>query len=254
VTSVIPADDAAAIEEAVEGLGRGEVAGVPTDTVYGLAVDPFRSDAVARVFALKARPADVALPVLVGGWDQVESIAGPLPVSARYLADRHWPGALTLVVPRNRRFTADLGGRESPPFTVGVRWPAHPVIQALCSAVGPLAVTSANRHGQAPLTTALEVASAFPRPGNEIGSQARWEIGVAEAELRDLGVGIVLDGGTCDGTPSTVVECRGPAARCLRDGALPWSTLYEAATRRDPGTISADRTFSVDETAGTGGN
>jgi L-threonylcarbamoyladenylate synthase len=245
VTGVIPADDAAAIEQAVERLGGGDVVGVPTDTVYGLAVDPFRPDAVARVFALKARPADVALPVLVGGWDQVELLAGPLPASARYLADRHWPGALTLVVPRSRRFTADLGGRESPPFTVGVRWPAHPVIQALCSAAGPLAVTSANRHGQAPLTTALEVATAFPRPGDEIGSQARWEIGVAESELKDLGVGIVLDGGTCDGTPSTVVECRGPAARCLRDGALPWSTLYEVGARRDSGTISADGTPSI---------
>jgi L-threonylcarbamoyladenylate synthase len=227
LTCVIPAADAAAIEQAVDGLGRGEVVGVPTDTVYGLAVDPFRPDAVTRVFALKARPADVALPVLVGGWDQVELIVGTLPVSARYLADRYWPGALTLVVPRSRRFSADLGGRESPPFTVGVRWPAHPVIQALCSAAGPLAVTSANRHGQAPLTEALQVASAFPRAGSEIGSQTRWDIGVREAELADLGVGIVLDGGTCDGTPSTVVECRGPASRCLRDGALPWSTLYE---------------------------
>jgi tRNA threonylcarbamoyl adenosine modification protein (Sua5/YciO/YrdC/YwlC family) len=245
VTSVILADDAAAIEQAVEGLGRGEVVGVPTDTVYGLAVDPFRTDAVARVFALKSRPSDVALPVLVAGWDQVELIAGPLPISARYLADRHWPGALTLVVPRNRRFTADLGGRESPPFTVGVRWPDHPVIQALCSAVGPLAVTSANRHGQAPLVAAEQVASAFPRPGSEIGAQTRWEIGVSEAELGDLGVGIVLDGGTCDGTPSTVVECRGPASRCLRDGALPWSTLYDAATRRDPSSISADGTAVV---------
>ncbi|HXA31118.1 MAG TPA: L-threonylcarbamoyladenylate synthase [Acidimicrobiales bacterium] len=245
MTTVIPADDAVAIERAADGLVRGDVVGVPTDTVYGLAVDPFRPDAVTRVFALKARPADVALPVLVGGWDQVELLAGPLPVSARNLADRHWPGALTLVVPRHRSFTADLGGRESPPFTVGLRWPAHPVIQALCSAVGPLAVTSANRHGQAPLTNAWQVASVFPRRGNGIGSQTRWPIGVPPAELAELGVGIVLDGGTCAGTPSTVVECRGPAARCLRDGALPWSTLYEAATRRDPGSISADGTPPV---------
>jgi tRNA A37 threonylcarbamoyladenosine synthetase subunit TsaC/SUA5/YrdC len=186
---------------------------------------------VKRVFALKARPAAVALPVLVGGWDQVELIAGTLPLSARDLADRHWPGALTLVVPRNRGFTADLGGRESPPFTVGVRWPAHPVIQALCAIAGPVAVTSANRHGEAPFTAAQQVASAFPRADSEIGAQARWEIGLQEEELGDLGVGIVLDAGTCDGTPSTVVECRGPASRCLRDGALRWSTLYPASSR-----------------------
>jgi L-threonylcarbamoyladenylate synthase len=218
ITTVVPADDPAAIDRAAEALARGEVVGIPTDTVYGLAVDPFQPEAVARVFALKARPADVALPVLVGGWDQVELIAGQLPVSARYLADRYWPGALTLVVPRSRGFTADLGGRESPPFTVGVRWPDHPIVQALCALSGPLAVTSANRHGKPPFTAAQEVASAFP--------EVRSEGGGEKARLGSVGVGIVLDGGPRDGTPSTVVECRGPASRCLRDGALPWSTLH----------------------------
>jgi L-threonylcarbamoyladenylate synthase len=237
MTSVIPAHGAAAIEQAVDALCRGEVVGVPTDTVYGLAVDPWQADAVQRVFALKGRPAAVALPVLVAGWDQVESIAGTLPLSARHLADRHWPGALTLVVPRSRGFTADLGGRESPPFTVGVRWPAHPVIQALCGLVGPLAVTSANRHGEAPCTAAHQVASAFPRADADMGAQARGKAGLKgeivlrEEELDGLGVGLVLDGGTCDGTPSTVVECRGPASRCLRDGALPWATLYPPTSR-----------------------
>jgi L-threonylcarbamoyladenylate synthase len=88
MTRVVPADDPAAIEQAAEALAAGEVVGIPTDTVYGLAVDPFRPDAVARVFALKERSTSVALPVLVGGWDQVELIAGTLPVSARFLADR----------------------------------------------------------------------------------------------------------------------------------------------------------------------
>ena len=76
MTRIVPADDPAALEQAAEALGRGEVVGVPTDTVYGLAVDPFRPDAVDRVFALKGRPAEVALPVLVGGGDQVELVAG----------------------------------------------------------------------------------------------------------------------------------------------------------------------------------
>ena len=224
MTRVIPEDDPSAIEQAVDALARGEVVGIPTDTVYGLAVIPFRPDAVSRVFALKSRPADVALPVLVGGWEQVELIADNLPVSAQNLADRYWPGALTLVVPRSRTFTADLGGREHPPFSVGVRWADHPVVQALCAVCGPLAVTSANRHGEPPFTEARQVAaacaSAEPRPGSEEGSE--------EGTAGDVSVGIVVDGGTCAGTPSTVVECRGPAARCLRDGALPWSTLYRA--------------------------
>ncbi|HEX4245524.1 MAG TPA: L-threonylcarbamoyladenylate synthase [Acidimicrobiales bacterium] len=218
MTPIILEDDPSAIGQAAEALARGEVVGIPTDTVYGLAVVPFRPDAVSRVFALKARPADVALPVLVGGWDQVELIADRLPVSAQNLADRFWPGALTLVVPRSRGFTADLGGRESPPVSVGLRWPDHPVVQALCAACGPLAVTSANRHGQPPCTEATQVAAAFtpPEPGN----------GSTEGGPGDISVGIVIDGGTCEGIPSTVVECRGPAARCLRDGSLTWSTLY----------------------------
>ena len=226
MTRIVQADDPAALEQGAEALGRGEVVGVPTDTVYGLAVDPLRPDAVARVFALKGRPESAALPVLVGGWDQVELIAGTLPLSARLLADRYWPGALTLVVPRHHRFTADLGGRESPPYTVGVRWPAHPVVQALCAMSGPLAVTSANRHGEAPFTTAQQVASAFPRTAHDPLSK-KGPSGPGGDVMVGVGVGIVLDGGRCAGIPSTVVECRGPASRCLRDGAIPWSTLYE---------------------------
>jgi L-threonylcarbamoyladenylate synthase len=213
MTHVVPADHPGAIEQAAEALAAGEVVGIPTDTVYGLAVDPFRPDAVARVFALKARPTSVALPVLIGGWDQVELIAGKLPESARFLAVRYWPGALTLVVPRRKGFTADLGGPESPPVTVGVRWPAHPVVEALCALSGPMAVTSANRHGQPPFTAAQQVASAFSQAASGAPSAS--------------GVGMVLDGGTCDGIPSTVVECQGSVSRCLRDGAIPWSTLYE---------------------------
>jgi tRNA threonylcarbamoyl adenosine modification protein (Sua5/YciO/YrdC/YwlC family) len=244
MTRVVPADHPTAIEQAAEALAAGEVVGIPTDTVYGLAVDPFRPDAVARVFALKARSTSVALPVLVGAWDQVELIAGTLPESARFLADRHWPGALTLVVPRSEGFTADLGGPESPPVTVGVRWPAHPVVEALCAVSGPLAVTSANRHGQPPFTVAQQVASAFSQADSGIpsASGAPSDSGVPAASgvlpnegLRGrsdeagvaMGVGIVLDGGTCDGIPSTVVECQDSTSRCLRDGAIPWSTLYE---------------------------
>ncbi len=237
MTRIVPADDPAALEEAAEALGRGEVVGVPTDTVYGLAVDPFRPDAVARVFALKGRPESAALPVLVGGWDQVELLAEKLPVSAQFLADRHWPGALTLVVPRHRRFTADLGGRESPPFTVGVRWADHPVTEALCAMCGPLAVTSANRHGQPPCTAAEQVASAFPQAADDPSSRGGSR-GLREAVVAEVGVGIVLDGGRCAGIPSTVVECRGPASRCLRDGAIPWSTLYDGTNGRTPATLS----------------
>ncbi len=193
-----------ALEQAAKALASGAVVAIPTDTVYGLAADPFQPAAVEALFALKGRPEDVALPVLVGGPDQVGALAGELPPSARRLADRHWPGALTLVVPRDRTFTADLGGRGSARQTVAVRWPDDGFVTALCRAAGPLAVTSANRHGEPPLVSAGAVATVFD--------------GRAD-------IALVVDGGMRDGIPSTVVECRGPAVRCLREGTVPWDDV-----------------------------
>jgi tRNA threonylcarbamoyl adenosine modification protein (Sua5/YciO/YrdC/YwlC family) len=183
------------------------VVAIPTDTVYGLAVDPSQPGAVDRVFALKERPGEVALPVLVTGWGQVEMVAGTLEGAAQGFADQYWPGPLTLVVPRRGRFRADLGGELAASWTVGLRWPDHPVVQALCTAIGPLAVTSANRHAEPPATSAEDVIVAF---------------------TGDDRLSAVLDGGVCDGAPSTVVECRGPVSRCLREGAIRW----DGSTRR----------------------
>ena len=197
--------DRAPLLEAAAALAEGMVVALPTDTVYGLAADPTQPDAVQRLFALKGRPAEVPLPVLVAGPDQVAQIAGPLEVAAASLAKRFWPGPLTLVVPRRPGFTADLGGPPAARSTVGVRWPDHEVARALCELLGPLAVTSANLHGQPPATTASGVAAAFTG--------------------RDQPA-LILDGGTCDGVPSTVVECRGPASRCLREGALAWDVVH----------------------------
>jgi L-threonylcarbamoyladenylate synthase len=193
-------------------LRAGGVVAVPTDTVYGLAADPGQPQAVERLFTIKERPSDVALPVLVGGRDQVAAVAGSLDGAADLLADRYWPGPLTLVVPRRGSFTADLGGPPTARLSVGVRWPDHPVVQGLCRELGPLAVTSANRHGSPPATRAGAVAEIF----------------ADESELT-----LILDGGLCDGTPSTVVECQGSALRCLRQGAIPWSDL-EAWARGRP--------------------
>ncbi len=203
----LDADDPVDVEQAASRLAAGMVVAIPTDTVYGLAVDPMQPGAVHRIFALKRRPGEVALPVLVGGWSQVESVAGRLEVAARDLADRFWPGPLTLVVPRADDFEADLGGRPEARGTVGVRWPDHPVVRALCAAVGPLAVTSANRHGQPPATLAQEVISVFST---------------------DDRLAAVVDAGVCDGVPSTVVECHGEEAWCLRKGGIPWSGSMQA--------------------------
>jgi L-threonylcarbamoyladenylate synthase len=207
MTRLVAANASGAVREAAAALADGAVVAVPTDTVYGLAVDPTQPEAVERLFALKGRPTDVPLPILVAGPEQVALVTGQLEAAALALAERYWPGPLTLVVPRPPGFTVDLGGPVAARQTVGVRRPDHPVVVALCELLGPLAVTSANLHGDPPATSAQEVVQAFA--------------GSDQPEM-------VLDGGVCDGVPSTVVECRGPASRCLREGALAWSVLQGA--------------------------
>ncbi|HEX2119827.1 MAG TPA: L-threonylcarbamoyladenylate synthase, partial [Acidimicrobiales bacterium] len=137
-----------AILQAVRALAQGQPIGIPTDTVYGLAVDPFRPGAADRLFAAKRRPRDVNLPLLVTGVDQALAVSTAVPELALELMERYWPGPLTIVIPAKPGLGADLGEDE---LTVGVRSPAHPVPQALCAAAGPLATTSANRHGEPPL-------------------------------------------------------------------------------------------------------
>ncbi|MGH9017749.1 MAG: L-threonylcarbamoyladenylate synthase, partial [Acidimicrobiales bacterium] len=196
-------DDVAAVTEldiaaAADALRAGAVVAIPTDTVYGLAVDPSRRGGTDRLFTVKQRPVSVEIPVLVAGPDQAQALAGPggLAAPARRLAAAFWPGSLTIVMARDPSLGWDLGGDSR---TVGVRCPAHAVARRLCRDVGPLATTSANRHGGAPLVTAAAVRDAF---GDDVA--------------------VVIDGGTCDGVPSTVVDVSGPTVACVRDGAVPW--------------------------------
>ena len=193
---------AAALDQAVEMLARGWPIGLPTDTVYGLAGALDVAGACDRIFAMKGRNRHVRLPVLVAGLDQARDLCHGVPSFASVLMDRFWPGALTVVLPARPGVAAALGDDDA---TIGVRSPAHPVALALCRMVGPLATTSANRHGRPPLTTAAEVAAVF-----------------GEA------LPMVLDGGTCAGDPSTVVDCTGSEPRLLRPGRLPWSEVVEA--------------------------
>ena len=190
-------DAGEAMARASGALSAGDVVAIPTDTVYGLAADPTRAGATGALFALKGRPAELDLPVLVASVEQAEALAGPdgLPAPARWLADAFWPGALTVVVPRRAGLEWDLGSAGD---TVGLRLPDHPIARALCERVGPLAATSANRHGEPPCTDAASVTAVFG------------------AHL------VVVDGGRCAGRPSTVVTVIGSTARCLREGAVSW--------------------------------
>lgn len=190
-----------AIRAAKEALLDGGVVAIPTDTVYGLAANAFLPGATDRLFKVKQRPRAVSLPVLVSGIDEAVSLGEAVPDGAVALMDRFWPGPLTIVIPSRPGLSADLGDDEA---TIGVRCADHPVAMALCWAVGPLATTSANLHGQPTLRTAAEV----------------------EAALGSV-VSVVLDGGRCDGHPSTVVDCTGQEPKLLREGRVPWAEVRD---------------------------
>jgi len=188
-----------AVAQAARVLVEGRPVGIPTDTVYGLAVDPFRPGATDRVFRAKRRRRDVKLAVLVAGLEQALTLADALPDGVLALVARFWPGPLTVVVRSRPGLAVELGGDDG---TIGMRCPAHPVARALCSVAGPLATTSANLHGESPLVTAAKVASTF-------GSA----------------VPVVLDGGPCTGRPSTVVDCTTEDPGLLREGGVAWDEV-----------------------------
>ena len=189
------ADPSRALDAAVAALRAGGVVLLPTDTVYGLAVATEVPDAIARLFELKGRHRDIPIAVLVADAEQAWRLSAvPLPESAGRLAARWWPGALTLVVPRRAGWDVDLGGD---PATVGVRCPDHDLVRAVCREVGPLATTSANRHGQATPPTAAEAL-------DQVGP-----------------VDLVIDGGRLAGAASTVVDCTVEPVRVVREGVIP---------------------------------
>lgn len=183
-----------AIEAAARAVRAGELIVVPTDTVYGIAARPDRKKATALLFTAKRRPRDLTLPVLVGDVEDAGRV-GVLDERARALADRFWPGGLTLVLPRTelaRRW--DLGAEKQ---TAGVRVPDHPVALALLRTTGPLAVTSANRSGE-------------PTPSDCPGVRALFGQMVA----------VYLCAGPVGALASTIVDVSGPDPKVIREGAI----------------------------------
>ncbi len=191
---VSPGISEGALVAAERALVNGELVVVPTDTVYGLAARPDLRAATARLFTTKRRPRGLTLPVLVSNRRIAESVA-VFDSRARILAERFWPGGVTLVLPRTDAATTwDLGHETD---TVGVRVPAHHVALALLRRTGPLAVTSANVSGE-------------PTPHDCPG---------VRAALGDA-VAVYLCTGRCAGTPSTVVDLTGQDVRDIRAGAV----------------------------------
>ena len=202
---VLSADDPDAIPAAIDVLWMGGIVGVPTETVYGLAVLP-QPEPLATLLIAKRRPSDKGITLAVDSLDQVEAVA-EVSAAARHLADRFWPGPLTLVLPpRTGSVLPDplLG----PTGAVGFRLPDHPVPRGLAAALGPIGLTSANLSGEPDARTSDELIAAI---GDSIG--------------------LVIDGGAAQGgVPSTVVAFDGNGANILREGAI-GSAAIRAALR-----------------------
>jgi L-threonylcarbamoyladenylate synthase len=192
---------AATIALAVKALRAGKLVAFPTETVYGLGANAADPVAVARIFALKGRPADHPLIVHLGSQDQLLQWVADIPPVAATLAAKFWPGPLTLILPKAAQVNEVVtGGQDS----IGVRVPAHPIAQQLLAAFGDaIAAPSANRYGRLSATCA---------------SHVREEFGDA--------VGVVLDGGESPiGLESTIVACLGNVARLLRPGFITRSQI-----------------------------
>jgi L-threonylcarbamoyladenylate synthase len=184
-----------AIADAADAALRGELIVVPTDTVYGIGTRPDDPAATSRVFEAKARPADLELPVLVPSTAAAKDIA-EFDERAASLASRFWAGPLTLILPRTDSSRAwDLGGDAS---TIGVRMPHHPLTLAVLARTGPLAVTSANRSGEATPVTCDGVQAVF---GDRVAVY-------------------LCEGMALQGAASTVVDLTDAEPRFIRVGAL----------------------------------
>lgn len=191
---ILSADDPNAIERAAKALLGGGLVVLPTETVYGLAALASDPGATRALFDRKGRGADVPVAVLCADAEQALALAQSPSPRARDLAASHWPGPLTMVLSRRTGLDWALG---EPTDTIGLRCPDHDLVRALASRVGPLATTSANRHGQPTPASAAEAADQLLGP-----------------------VDLVIDGGALAGTPSTVVDLTGDEPRVLRAGAV----------------------------------
>ncbi len=192
----------AVIVEAVSLLQQGGLIAFPTETYYGLGVDPFNPQALRRLFKIKQRVTDKAVLVLVAGQDQLPLLAASIPAPFKRIMSRFWPGPVTLIFPGRPELPPLLTGNTT---TIGIRQSPHPAAcQLLRAFAAPVTATSANRSGATPATTAAEVRAIF---GSEID--------------------LVVDGGaTPGGSGSTLIGCNHEIF-CIRAGKIPFTTILK---------------------------
>lgn len=183
------------IEQVAAALRAGGVVVVPTDTVYGVAACVARPEAVAQLFSVKRRPTSVALPVMVADVADVASLPVTVSARARHVMEAFWPGPLTIVLPADPTLARRLGGEA----TLGLRIPNDDALRALVRRTGPLAVTSANEHGEPPCLEPDDVRRVFASHTDVAG---------------------LWDGGRRDGAVSTVVKLGDEGDTVLRHGAI----------------------------------
>lgn len=190
-----PDQRAAATTAAVQAIGQRELIVLPTDTVYGVGADAFSPQAVAVLLAAKGRSRQSPPPVLIGDLQVLDALAAEIPDTARQLAKAFWPGALTLIFTAQPSLSWDLGETRG---TVALRQPNDEVARQILRQTGPLAVSSANRHGQPAATTADAAYSA-------LGEAVSVYINEGERGQQQS---------------STIVDCTDTPHRVLRSGAL----------------------------------
>ena len=186
--------DTEILSSALAAVADGDLVGIPTDTLYGIAADPFNPDALDRIFIAKGRPGIKPLAILVADLEQALEL-GAFGERGLELAEEHWPGALTLVVPKLKSVPDWIGDNDR--RTLGLRCPDHPVALEFLRASGPLAVTSANISGRPAVLTAESARNLF---GDDVA--------------------VYLDGEAVGGSASTIIDLTKPAEWVLRDGPV----------------------------------
>ncbi len=192
------------LQQALLVLRQGGVVAFPTETYYGLAVDPFNSQALDRLFQLKRRPLAKPILVLINSQEQLPRLAADIPGRFQPLMDRFWPGPLTLIFPAQLDLLPALTAGTG---TVGVRISSHPLAQSFCTAAGgAITATSANLSGHAPAVSEQEVLAQF-------GHGLDW----------------LLKGGATQGGPaSTIITANLGTLGLIRQGAIPFGEVEKA--------------------------